>query len=215
MKLFKTPTLFRVIAVVYKYVQHNGSTYHNVTRNSYLSVKYDKGRHLEYLTYRSLRHFENNGGKIFFNVLIPKRNGETTEIDLILICSKGLFVFECKNFSGWIFGDELQKHWTQTLPIGRGRCRKEQFYNPIMQNSSHIRHLKNIIGKNIPIWSVIVFSDRSVFKNVIIRSNVNVINHYRTAAVVANLCIQTQEVYTQLEINDIYNMISRYTQNQS
>lgn len=140
MKLFKTPTLFRVIAVVYKYVQHNG-TYHNVTRSSYLSVKYDKGRHLEYLTYRSYVILKIMAVNLF-NVLIPKRNGETTEIDLILICSKGLFVFECKNFSGWIFGDELQKNWTQTLPIGRGRCRKEQFYNPIMQNSSHIRHLK-------------------------------------------------------------------------
>lgn len=213
MKIFKVPKFFRVIAHVYKYMQYKSEAYHSVTKYSYFSVKHDKGRHLEYLTYKSLRHFENNGGKFLFNVLIPKGNGETTEIDLILICSKGLFVFECKNFSGWIFGDELQKRWTQTLPVGRGRCRREQFYNPIMQNSSHIRHLKNLIGKSIPTWSVIVFSDRSVFKNVTIRSNVNVINHYRTAAVVASLCIQTQEVYTQAEISDIYNMISPYTQN--
>lgn len=167
---------------------------------------------IEYLTYKSLRYYGNSGGKFLFNMLIPKGNGETTEIDLVLICSKGLFVFECKNYSGWIFGDDLQNKWTQTLPKGRGRCHKEQFYNPIMQNSSHIIHLKNIIGKKIPTWSVIVFSDRSVFKNVTIRSKINVVNHYRVASVVAEICNQAQEFYTESQINDIYSKLYPYTQ---
>lgn len=164
---------------------------------------YDKGRHLEYLTYKSLRHYEKIGGKFLFNTVIPKRNGEPTEIDVILICSKGLFVFECKNYSGWIFGDELQKQWTQTLPIGPGRCHKEHFYNPIMQNASHIRHLKNLLGKNLPMWSIIVFSDICEFKNVTVRSNVNVINHYNLNYVVSDICNQVQDVYTETQVNNI------------
>jgi hypothetical protein len=116
--------------------------------------------------------------------------------------------FACKNFSGWIFGNELQKRWAQTLPLGRGRCQKEQFYNPIMQNASHIRHLKNMIGTSLPIWSIIVFSDRCVFKYVTVHSNdISVINHYRVASVVTKICNQTQEVYTEAEINDIYRKL--------
>lgn len=178
----------------------------------YKECAYDKGRYLERLTYKSLRHFENNGGKFLFNLLIPKKSGGVTEIDVLLICAKGIFVFECKNFSGWIFGDDLQKKWTQTLAIGRGRCHKEQFYNPIMQNASHIKHLKNLIDRTIPTWSVIVFSDKSVFKNVTIRSNVNVINHSGVASLVAEICNKTQEIYyTAAEINDIYSKLYPYT----
>lgn len=178
---------------------------------SYKESAYAKGKRLEYLTYKSLRHFESNGGKFLFNLLIPKVNDGVTELDLLLICSKGLFVFECKNYSGWIFGDEAQKRWTQTLPKSRGRCHKEQFYNPIMQNASHIKHLKNFVGKNLPIWSIIVFSDRCVFKDVTIRSNdVSVINHDRVASVVAKICHQTKEIYTKTEINDIYSKLTPY-----
>lgn len=208
MKTFKVPTFFRVIANVFKYIQYKYESYHQITKYRYLSDKHDKGRHLEYLTYKSLRHFERSGGKFLFNVLIPKCGGGTTEIDVLLICSKGLFVFECKNFSGWIFGNELQKRWAQTLPLGRGRSQKEQFYNPIMQNASHIRHLKNMIGTSLPIWSIIVFSDRCVFKYVTVHSNdISIINHYRVASVVTKICNQTQEVYTEAEINDIYRKL--------
>lgn len=179
---------------------------------TYKENAYDNGRHLEYLTYKSLRHFENNDGKFLFNILVPKRNGESTEIDVLLICAKGIFVFECKNFSGWIFGDEAQRKWTQTLPKGRGRCHKEHFYNPIMQNASHIKHLQNLIGKSIPMWSVIVFSDRCEFKDVTIRGDVSIINHFRVASVIAEICNQAQEAYTESEINDIYSKLYPYTQ---
>lgn len=189
-----------------------GDTHYQITSHPYQTTRQDKGRHLEYLTYRSLRHFENKGGRFLFNVNVPKKNGDTTEIDVLLICTKGLFVFECKNFSGWIFGDELQKNWTQTLPTGRGLCRKEQFYNPIMQNSAHIKHLKNFIGKNIPTWSVIVFSDKTVFKNITIRSKVNVVNHNRVVSVVKAICSHAQDIYTEAEINDIHSKIYPYSQ---
>ncbi len=55
-------------------------------------------------------------------------SGGTTEIDLLLIHPKGLFVFESKNYSGWIFGNEVYQNWTQTLPKGRrGDVHKERF----------------------------------------------------------------------------------------
>ncbi len=208
------PIIFFIIAHAYKNQQYRKGTYYQVTQNPYSSVKYDKGKYAEYLTYESLRHFEDNGGKFLLNIFIPTKHNGTTEIDVLLICSKGLFVFECKNYSGWIFGNEAQRNWTQTLPQGRSRCHKEYFYNPIMQNAAHIRHLKNLVGRNAPMQSIIVFSDRCALKDITIKSNdVSVVNHYNVATTVAQICNQTQtEAYTETEINDIYNKLYPYTQ---
>lgn len=206
-------TIF-ILHLYFKNKRYKEGAYYQVTNNRYSSVKYDKGKHAEYLTYEALRHYEIDGSKFLFNMLIPKQSGGTTEIDVLMICSKGLFVFECKNYSGWIFGHEAQRNWTQTLPQGRGRCHKEYFYNPIMQNASHIRHLKNLVDRNVPMHSIIVFSDRCVLKDITIKSNnVSVINHYSVTSVVAEIRNQTQaEIYTETEINDIYNELYPYTQ---
>jgi len=203
-----------VAVLVYKNKQYKEEAYFQITRNPYASVKYDKGQYAEYLIYKSLRHFEDNGGKFLFNVLIPKGNGETTEIDVLLICPKGLFVFESKNYSGWIFGNEAHQNWTQTLPKGRGRSHKERFYNPVMQNASHIRHLKNLVGENVSMRSIIVFSDRCTLKDITIKSgDVSVINHYKIAPTIAQLCNQIQtDIYTEAEIKDIYGKLYPYTQ---
>ena len=71
------------------------------------------------MIYKYLKDFENQGAKFLFNIYIPKKGNETTEIDVLMISSKGLFVFESKNYSGWIFGGDNQKYWYQTLPSNR------------------------------------------------------------------------------------------------
>lgn len=199
--------------IAYQDKQYKKSSYYQVTQNPYSSVKYDKGRHGEYLAYKRLQHFEETGGKFLFNVYIPKGNNETTEIDMLLICSKGLFVFESKNYSGWIFGNERNNNWTQTLPIGRGRSHKERFYNPIMQNATHIKHLRRIISGNIPIRSIIVFSDECTLKDItIINSDVRVVNCYEVASAVAQICSQETDFLTHTEIDDLYSKLYPYTQ---
>lgn len=37
------------------------------------------------------------------------------EIDMIMLCQKGIYVIENKNYSGWIFGDEKSKNWCEIL----------------------------------------------------------------------------------------------------
>jgi hypothetical protein len=180
----------------------------------YSSVKRDIGRYGEYLTYKYLKKFENKGSKFLFNVYLPKENGETSEIDVLMISPKGIFVFESKNYSGWIFGSENQKNWYQTLPKGKGRSHKEHFYNPIMQNRSHIKYLKMFLGEQIPMRSIIVFSDRCTLKNVKISSNdISVINRYNVESVVCGICNQTPEdVLTENDITEIYNKLYPCTQ---
>ena len=55
-----------------------------------------------------------------------------------MIHEKGIFVIESKNYSGWIFGNERDKKWTQVLANGD----KNYFFNPILQNKIHIKYNK-------------------------------------------------------------------------
>lgn len=96
------------------------------------------------------------------NIYIPTQ-GKTTEIDVLMIHEKGIFVFESKNYSGWIFGSEDQLNWTQSLQNGE----KNKFYNPIRQNRTHIKALAEFLEKPLSEFiSYIVFSERCTLKKV-------------------------------------------------
>ena len=161
--------IFNIFIYALNYQRYKQSSYYRITRNPYFDILSDIGKSGEYSIYKKLKFLEKDRNKILFNLYIPRENNKFTEIDIVLLTAKGLFVIESKNFKGWIFGNENQKMWTQTLPSGYN-CHKEQFYNPIKQNSTHIKYLRKIITDSIPIESIIVFSDSCTFKNV----NVNV-----------------------------------------
>lgn len=205
-----------VVAFIYivKYVTFIKSSYHKITRNSFISTVNDKGRYGEYLTYERLKRYEKTGGRFLFNVYIPKTEEETTEIDVILVCSKGVFVIESKNFSGWIFGSDDQKIWTQSLPSGRGRSVKEHFYNPVFQNRTHIKCLKNIVGAEIPFYSLIVFSERCELKKVNVTSeNVFVIKRDSILPCVSAIFnAHPQDALSSCDIEEIYSKLLPYSQ---
>jgi hypothetical protein len=203
-----------ILIFLYYDKKYRKTSYYKITKQSYLSVLNNSGRYGEYLAFKKLEKLENSGSKFLFNVYIPKNNDETTEIDVLMISPKGLFVFESKNYSGWIFGSENQKNWYQTLPAGRGRSHKENFYNPIMQNRSHIKHLKAFLGTDIPVRSIIVFSDRCTLKSVQIKSNdISVINRYSVSPVVSGICNQIPtDLLSESDIINLYNKLFPYTQ---
>ena len=121
------------------------------------------GQYGEDLTARALKvsNLFGRKGLMLRNVYIPANIGETTEIDLIYITQKGLFVIESKNFSGWIFGRESDRYWTQSLPDRS----KHRFFNPIWQNRGHIKWLKAFLqNEELSCYSIIVFSERCSLK---------------------------------------------------
>ena len=38
-------------------------------------------------------------------------NGKKTEIDVLMIYKSGIYVFESKNYGGWIYGDQYEDTW--------------------------------------------------------------------------------------------------------
>lgn len=211
---FLIPVSILILILVKRNLDYKKGSYYQATKLPYFAVKRDTGRYGEYLIYKNLKSMEANGSKFLFNAYIPKDNGETTEVDVLLITTKGVFVFESKNYSGWIFGTENQKYWYQTLPTGRGRSRKESFYNPILQNRTHIKHLTPLLGENVPTYSIITFSDRCTLKSLDVSSNdVSVIHRCHVAAEVSDICEATEEnVLTPEEITTIYTKLYPYTQ---
>lgn len=123
----------------------------------------DVGHFGEYLAQYALNHDNLKGYlKTLTNLYIPYKD-KKTEIDIMMIHEKGIFVFESKNYSGWIFGSADQQKWTQCLP----NKEKHQFYNPIMQNRTHIKALSDYLDLPVDaISSYILFSDRCELKKV-------------------------------------------------
>ncbi len=156
------PMLLAAAVIAIEIYKYSKTSYYSVTKKSFFLMLSDKGSRGEFLVYKQLRPFEGQDAKLLFNLYIPKKNGKTTEIDALMICRKGIFVIESKNYSGWIFGNEFNRDWYQTLSGGR----KHIFYNPIMQNNAHIESLKKLVGESFWIKSVIAFSDRCTFKSV-------------------------------------------------
>ena len=65
--------------------------------------------------------------RLFNNVLI-KTKGGTTQIDHLLVSTRGVFVIETKAHKGKIFGNATSKYWTQCL-FGKGKVvNKYSFY---------------------------------------------------------------------------------------
>lgn len=217
--ILRTPMMLLLLSIVLfiyicQVLFYRATTYYKQTNCSYFALQRDIGRKGEYLTYLNLRKYEREGAKFLFNVYIPKEDKQTTEIDVLMITRKGIFVFESKNYSGWIFGSENQKNWYQTLPVGRGRkSSKEHFFNPIMQNRSHIKHLKAFMGEDIPMHSVIVFSNRCTLKGVDIKSDVKVIYRENVSNTVASICSKIEaDCLTETEAKDIFDKLYPYSQ---
>ncbi len=200
-----------ILFVVHEIFYYSGE-YYKSTNRFFIQVLADKGAFGEYLIYLNLRPFEKVGARFLFNCYLPKNNGETSEIDVLMIFRSGIYVFESKNYGGWIFGSESNKTWTQTFPSGRG-SRKEHFYNPIMQNSSHIKWLqKNVMGI-YPIHSIIAFSDKCEFKNLTIYSPDVIVTHRSSVFDYVNsIDNRIGIVLDEDNIERIFNQLYPYTQ---
>ena len=101
---------------------------------------------------------------IFHDLYLKKSNGKYCQVDVVVATSVGIIVFEVKRYGGWIFGTGYQRQWTQVLAYG---LEKRRFYNPVIQNKTHIENLKRRLNQgNVPFFSVIVFYGDCRFKDI-------------------------------------------------
>ena len=165
----------------------------------------------ERLTAKVLKKLDRKGypGIVLRNAYVPMENPEErTEIDVLYITRKGVFVIESKNYSGWIFGSEVDRHWTQTLPGGK----RQRFYNPIMQNATHVRKLWSYMTVNIPAFPIVAFSERCELKEINLTSgSVCVIKRDRLFETIRDIWRRSPDVLTYQQIDAIARKLEPLT----
>lgn len=94
------------------------------------------------------------------NLVLLGDNGVSHQIDHIYIRDNGVFVIETKNYFGEIKGGEDDSFWTHSY-TSRKKKITTTFHNPLKQNKSHVRAIKHVIGKDIPIYCFVVFTQNN------------------------------------------------------
>lgn len=82
--------------------------------------------------------------RIINNLILPgvRDERQTTQIDTILICRKGIFVVETKSWNGKVYGYREQKHWTVYY-----RRESHRQYNPVWQNEGHANRIRQLMER--------------------------------------------------------------------
>jgi hypothetical protein len=147
--------------------------------------------------------------KVLRNIYIPYGKGKTTEIDMLLLANGNIYVFEVKNYTCTIVGNQSDKYWKAIYTPQK----TYELYNPIMQNEGHISTLNSYLKlpKN-SLKSVVVFSEDANTKQVKYTrtSNLCVLN---MNTVVAYLIKQktSKKHFTDNQLKDIYSKLKPLT----
>ena len=104
------------------------------------------GKRGENFVSRKLLELDSEHYNVLDDLLLPSLgHTNTTQIDHIVVSDFGIFCIETKSYSGWIFGNAQQQHWTQVL-----YRYKQKFYNPLRQNYAHIKAVEAIVRRKYP-----------------------------------------------------------------
>lgn len=207
LNLFLFIVFVYILSFLFEYISYKRSLYHQEVNLPFLKVRSDKGYYGEYLTFKALERVRGYS-RILGNVYIPK-DETTTEIDVIFIHETGIYVVESKNYSGWIFGNEEDRYWTQTFENGM----KFRFYNPIWQNNTHIRYLSELLSDidDQAFKSIIAFSERCTLKKITKTSNdIPVINRNRLNKTMRKTIKVGEVHFDQAEIDQLYTELKEY-----
>ena len=74
------------------------------------------------------------------NNIIVDNDGESSEIDHVVVSSFGIFVIETKGYSGKVYGNERSAYWKQYK-----KKYKYEKKNPVRQNYGHVMALKEAL----------------------------------------------------------------------
>jgi hypothetical protein len=93
------------------------------------------------------------GALVLHDILIESTEEKTSQIDLLIIGNKGIYVLEVKTFAdAKIYGDVNKSKWYY-YKYGH----KYEIYSPVIQNKNHMKYLKSFLKDfgDIPYFSVI------------------------------------------------------------
>lgn len=134
--------------------------------------------------------------KIIDDVMI-EINGQTHQIDHIVISKFGVFVIETKCYNGMIIGKEKDYYWYQYLGNKKYKLR-----NPIHQNYGHVKCISDILKiDESNLTPIVCFTNQSQLK---IESKSIVIQRKELSSKILELSKEEKNI----DIDSIYNQIT-------
>lgn len=111
--------------------------------------------------------FFGNDGQIIFNDVTIQEGAKKNkhQIDHIVILPYGIFVIETKNIAGRVNGELQNENWV----LASGKT----IYNPLLQNETHVRVVKDFLGLSRGVYSVVAFANSNKPKNINVPELVN------------------------------------------
>lgn len=91
--------------------------------------------------------------KLINNLTLEGENGITHQIDHIFINENGVFVLESKSLYGEIKGTINDTVWIKIV-----REQRINIHNPILQNKSHVKIVRKLLGPKVDIISAVIFT---------------------------------------------------------
>lgn len=191
-----------------KLTDYFNSSYFVFTRKSYNEIITNKGTNGEYKIFSKLRPYEEIGEKFLFNVYLPREDGTTAKIDMLFITTKGIFVIESKNYRGDITGGYDDFWWNQKVGTLNFK-----FYNPIMQINTQVEVLKKYLPDDLPIYSVVVFSDKcGIYHLPELPRNQFVVNIAHLNILVNEILNNNEDIISYRDVVEIQKALFEYSQ---
>ncbi len=188
----------RLVLLTYDAITIYSTKYKVKSGNGFFKTYFNKGNYGEFKLYRKIvKYFGKQN--VFANLYLAGKNTENTEIDVLAVSPHGIYVFEMKNFRGYIYGNDQDETWTQVF----NRRSKYKFYNPLRQNYAHTRAVENYLGLNenetLP---VIVFANQSKLQKITINSDKPLVLLKRVPSLIKKNRKTKPELYTKAQISD-------------
>ena len=102
------------------------------------------GKEGELQAKKILNHYLNENDLLLNNVNISI-HGRNTELDYVVINNNGIFIFEVKNFSGKLVGNEDDQYWNKYKISSGNKEYIKEIRNPIKQLKREIYLLKEYL----------------------------------------------------------------------
>lgn len=93
------------------------------------------------------------GALVLHDVLIDGADGYTSQLDLVLVGNRGVYLIEIKTFpDAKIYGDTKKSKW-----YSYNHGKKYEIYSPLRQNKKHVEYLKSFLKDfgEVPVFSIV------------------------------------------------------------
>ena len=139
----------------------------------------------------------------YYDLVLPSRFG-MTQIDHVVVSRYCVFVIETKNYSGWIFGSERSRYWTQVL-----YDEKHTLENPLRQNYRHTSAIESYLSLHSgSVFSIVVFAGDGRFRTAM-PSNVIHVN-----ALVRYIRSRSDPIFDQAKLEWMVDRMQRHQSGQ-